>query len=156
VVTTLSITSSYVAQDTTVSQQVNRYSTTLKAILGGQTVFEQTYAAAFSDPAVQAAVSAADAILTADHATPGAPVQTSSSTVLQNRMVDDWKKILADAKKILGNSAVIPVWKMSVVLKNAADTNNVSDGFGTLRDGLEKSCRMAERAFKDQNFSGPG
>ena len=83
-VTTNSTTSSYVAEDTPVSQQVNQSSTTLKATLNGQTVFEQTYASAFSHPAVQAAVSAADAILTADHATPGAPVQTSSSTVLQS------------------------------------------------------------------------
>ena len=80
---TNSTTSSYVAQDTVVSQQVNQYSTTLKATRNSQTVFEQTYAAALSDPAVQAAVSAADAILMADRATPGAPVQTSSSSVLQ-------------------------------------------------------------------------
>ena len=69
---TNSTTSSYVAQDTTVSQQVNQYATTLKATVSGQTVFEQTYAAASGDPAVQAAVSAADAILTADRATPNA------------------------------------------------------------------------------------
>jgi hypothetical protein len=83
-VITNSTTSSYVAQDSVVSQLVNQYSTTLKATLGSQTVFEQTYAAAFSDPAVQAAVSAADGILTADHATPGAPAQASSSTGLQS------------------------------------------------------------------------
>ena len=82
-VITNSTTSSYVVQDTFVSQQVNQYSTTLKATIGSQTVFEQTYAAGFSDPAVQAAVSAADAILAADRATPGAPVQTSSSSALQ-------------------------------------------------------------------------
>ena len=82
-VVTNSTTSSYVAQDTTVSQQVNQYSTTLKATIGSQTMFEQTYAAAFNYPLVQAAVSAADAILMADRATPGAPVQTSSSSALQ-------------------------------------------------------------------------
>ena len=83
-VVTNSASSSYVAQDTVVSQQVNRYATTLKAILNGQTVFEQTYAAAFSDPAVQAAVSAANAILAADRAIAGAPAQTSSSSALQS------------------------------------------------------------------------
>jgi hypothetical protein len=83
VVVTHSTTSTYVAQDTVVSQQVNQYATILQATVNGQTVFQQTYAAAFSDPAVQAAVSGADAILTADHATPGAPAQTSSSSVLQ-------------------------------------------------------------------------
>ena len=83
-VITNSTTSNYVAQDTPVTQQVNQYATTLKATVNGQTVFEQTYAAAFSDPAVQAAVSAADAILTADRATPGAPVQTSNSSALES------------------------------------------------------------------------
>jgi hypothetical protein len=84
-VVTNSTTSSYVTQDTTVSQQVNQYSTTLKAVLkGSQTVFQQTYAVALSDPTVQAAVSAADAILAGDNATPSAPVQTSSSTALQS------------------------------------------------------------------------
>ena len=39
---TNSTTSSYVAQDTVVSQQVNQYSTTLKATVNGQTVFQQT------------------------------------------------------------------------------------------------------------------
>ena len=82
-VITNSTTSTYVAQDTVVSQQVSHYSTTVKATLAGQTVFQQPYAAAFSDPAVQAAVSAADAILTADGATPASPVQASSSSVLQ-------------------------------------------------------------------------
>jgi len=83
-VITNSTTGSYVAQDTVVSQQVSQYSTTLQGTVNGQTVFEQTYAAAFSDPAVQAAVSAADAILTADRATPGAPVQTSNSSALES------------------------------------------------------------------------
>jgi len=82
---TNSTTSSYVAQDTPVSKRVDQYSTTLSAILNGTaTVFEQTYAVAFSDPTVQAAVTAADAILTGDHATPSAPVQTSTSTALQS------------------------------------------------------------------------
>ncbi|HEY1221009.1 MAG TPA: hypothetical protein VGF03_18850 [Bryobacteraceae bacterium] len=84
-VVTNSTSSTYVAQDTPVSQQVNRYSTTLKAILNGsQNVYQQTFAVAFTDPAVQAAVTAADAILTGDNATFGAPAQTSTSTVLQS------------------------------------------------------------------------
>jgi len=87
-VTTNSTTSSYVAQDTPVSLRVDQYSTTLSAILNGTaTVFQQTYAVAFSDPTVQTAVTSADAILTADHATFGAPVQTSTSTALQSSQV---------------------------------------------------------------------
>src|ERR1035438_419400 len=43
-VVTNSTTSSYVTVQTPVTQQVNQYSTTLKAILNGsQTVFQQTY-----------------------------------------------------------------------------------------------------------------
>ena len=82
-VNTSSTTRSYVPQDTVVSQEVNRYATTLQATVNGQTAFQQTYAAAFSDPALQEAVSAADAILMADHASPAAPVQTSNSSALQ-------------------------------------------------------------------------
>jgi hypothetical protein len=89
-VVTNSTTSSYVTVQTPVTQQVNQYSTTLKAILNGsQTVFQQTYAVAFSDPAVQAAVSTADAILTGDNASPSAPAQTSTSTVLQSSQVSN-------------------------------------------------------------------
>jgi hypothetical protein len=89
-VVTNSTTSSYVTVQTPVTQQVNQYSTTLKAILNGsQTVFQQTYAVAFSDPAVQAAVSTADAILTGDNASPSAPARTSTSTVLQSSQVSN-------------------------------------------------------------------
>jgi hypothetical protein len=89
-VITNSTTSSYVTVQTPVTQQVNQYSTTLKAILNGsQTVFQQTYTVAFSDPAVQAAVSTADAILTGDNASPSAPAQTSTSTVLQSSQVSN-------------------------------------------------------------------
>ena len=43
-VVTNSATASYVAQDTAVNQQVNRYLTTVQATVNGQTVFQQTYA----------------------------------------------------------------------------------------------------------------
>jgi len=87
-VITNSTTSSYVAQDTPMSVRVDQYSTTLSAILNGTaTVFQQTYALAFSDPTVQAAVSTADAILTGDHATFSAPVLTSTSIALQSSQV---------------------------------------------------------------------
>jgi hypothetical protein len=90
VVVTNSTSSSYVTVQTPVTQQVNQYSTMLKAILNGsQTVFQQTYAVAFSDPTVQAAVSTADAILTGDGASPSAPAQTSTSTVLQSSQVSN-------------------------------------------------------------------
>jgi hypothetical protein len=49
-VVTNSTTSTYVAQDTPVGQQVNQHSTTLKAILNGtQNVYQQTFAVAFTD-----------------------------------------------------------------------------------------------------------
>jgi len=87
-VVTNSTTSSYVAQDTPVSIRVDQYSTALSAILNGSaTVFQQSYALAFTDPTVQAAVTSADAILTGDHATFSAPVLTSTSTALQSSQV---------------------------------------------------------------------
>jgi hypothetical protein len=105
VVTTNSTTSSYVTVQTPVSQQVNQYSTTLKAILNGsQTVFQQTSAVAFSDPAVQAAVSTADAILTGDGASPSAPAQTSTSTVLQSSQITNGP--IVQSTQATGNTTV--------------------------------------------------
>jgi hypothetical protein len=72
-----------VDQYTPVTQTVDQYSTTIDATLnGGASVYDQTFALPFSDPVVQAALQAAEAILTADNATFGAPVLTSSSTTL--------------------------------------------------------------------------
>jgi hypothetical protein len=66
---------------TPVSLTVNDFSTTIDATLnGGASVFDQTYALPYSDPTVQAAVAAAEAILAADNATFGAPVLTSTNT----------------------------------------------------------------------------
>jgi sugar lactone lactonase YvrE len=73
--------------NTPVSQSVNRYQTTLIAVTNGVTVFQQTYAVAFSDPSVQSAISQADAVLTSDGATFGSPALTSTSTALQSSIL---------------------------------------------------------------------
>ena len=130
-VITNSTTSSYVTVQTPVSQQVNQYSTTLKAILNGsQTVFQQTYAVAFSDPAVQAAVSTADAILTGDGASPSAPAQTSTSTVLQSTQVSNGP--IVQSTTATGNSTVTDTYTFGpatiMVGDNQSDTFTVLSG----------------------------
>jgi len=86
------VTSSYendpTSVNTPVSATVNQYQTTLTAILnGGTTVFSQTLAAPFSDPSVQSAILAADAVLTSDGATFGSPLLDSTSTTLQSSVL---------------------------------------------------------------------
>jgi probable HAF family extracellular repeat protein len=82
IVVTNSTTSSWVTQDTPLTQA---YSTTVKALLNGsQTVYQQTFALPYSDSAVQNAVAAADAALRADNATPSNPVQTFNSITQGN------------------------------------------------------------------------
>jgi hypothetical protein len=79
--------SSYIAVDTPLTQHVNQYSTTLIAKLNGNQLFSQTLGAQFSDPSVQAAILSADALLTGQGATFGAPSLASGSTVLLNSQV---------------------------------------------------------------------
>ena len=82
--TSTSTTSTTTYDTTPVAQTSNASSTTITAVLNGtQTVFSQTFALPYSDPAVQAAVAQADAILTQDTASPGAPVLASSATTNQ-------------------------------------------------------------------------
>ena len=130
-VTTNSTSSSYVTVQTPVTQQVNQYSTTLKAILNGsQTVFQQTYTVAFSDPAVQAAVSTADAILTGDNASPSAPAQTSTSTVLQSSQISNGP--IVQSTQATGNVSVTTVDTFGpatiMVGDNQSDTFTVLSG----------------------------
>jgi hypothetical protein len=68
--------------------RADQYQTTLTGILNGsQTVFQESFSLPFSDPSVQAAVLAADAILNGDAATYGAPILDSTSTVLQGSQI---------------------------------------------------------------------
>ena len=165
-VITNSTSSSYVAQDTPVSQQVNQYATTLKATLGSQTVFQQTYAAAFSDPAVQAAVSAADAILAADHATAGTPVQASSSTVLQGSQLS---YVLTGDTVATGNVSVTtvdtfgPAWilvgdlqsQVFNVLKGQLDINvNTNIEFFAARNVVTTDTYLTTQTYTIQGMGG--
>ena len=87
-VITYSYTNDPTFVNTPLSQTVNQYRTTLTALLnGGTTVFQQTFAVAFSDPPVQNAIAQADAVLTSDGATFGSPVLTLNSTTLQSSVV---------------------------------------------------------------------
>jgi len=53
-------------------------------------------------------------------------------------ITDEWNKTLANAKRILGNGATIPVGKMTMVIKNVAEGNKFIPGVEAARDALEK------------------
>src|ERR1019366_5593222 len=72
--------------DTPVTTRVDNYATTLLTFLNGGQISSQSFAVAFSNPAVQSAVTGADSILTSDGASFGPPVQDSSITALFSRI----------------------------------------------------------------------
>jgi hypothetical protein len=149
-VITNSTSSSYVTVQTPVTQQVNQYSTTLKAILNGsQTVFQQTYTVAFSDPAVQAAVSTADAILTGDGASPSAPAQTSTSTVLQSSLVSNGP--IVQSTQATGNVSVTTVDTFGPATIMVGD--NQSDTFTVLAGQLDINVNTNAEYYAYQNVT---
>ena len=149
-VVTNSTTSSYVTVQTPVTQQVNQYSTTLKAILNGsQTVFRQTYTVAFSDPAVQAAVSTADAILTGDGASPSAPAQTSTSTVLQSSLVSNGP--IVQSTQATGNVSVTTVDTFGPATIMVGD--NQSDTFTVLAGQEDINVNTNTEYYAYQNVT---
>jgi hypothetical protein len=149
-VVTNSTTSSYVTVQTPVTQQVNQYSTTLKAILNGsQTVFQQTYTVAFSDPAVQAAVSTADAILTGDNASPSAPAQTSTSTVLQSSQVSNGP--IVQSATATGNTTVTDTDTFGPATIMVGD--NQSDTFTVLAGQEDVNVNTNNEYYAYQNVT---
>jgi hypothetical protein len=149
-VITNSTSSSYVTVQTPVTQQVNQYSTTLKAILNGsQTVFQQTYTVAFSDPAVQAAVSTADAILTGDGASPSAPAQTSTSTVLQSSLVSNGP--IVQSTQATGNVSVTTVDTFGPATIMVGD--NQSDTFTVLAGQEDINVNTNTEYYAYQNVT---
>jgi hypothetical protein len=133
-----------------VTQQVNQYSTTLKAILNGsQTVFQQTYAVAFSDPAVQAAVSTADAILTGDNASPSAPAQTSTSTVLQSSQVSNGP--IVQSTQATGNTTVTDTDTFGPATIMVGD--NQSDTFTVLAGQEDVNVNTNNEYYAYQNVT---
>jgi hypothetical protein len=82
VVSTNAVTWSYSAVDSPATATTDEYSTTLVTKLNGGQLTSQTFAAPFSDPSVQSAISAADLTLTGDGAMYGAPSLTSNSSSL--------------------------------------------------------------------------
>lgn len=106
---TTSTSSSEVLHDTLVTQNVDTYSTRLLAVLDGSTtVYDQTFNVAFSDPLVQAAVSAAQSALAAAAApngvTTSGPTQTSTTTTLAsssaNTVVDSTTSTVTQTTEI--------------------------------------------------------
>jgi predicted nucleotide-binding protein len=77
-----------------------------------------------------------------------------------------WDKAMADAKKVLGNSAKIPDKKMDGAFKAADEASKAWDGLGTLRDGMKKkilevqnvgskvenALKQAQDEFDDSGF----
>jgi len=55
-----------------------------------------------------------------------------------------WDKAVADAKKILGNSAKIPTAGIQTVLKRAEELNKVWDRFDDTREVLKKQLLEAQ------------
>ena len=105
-VVTNSTTSSYVFQDTAVTQRVDNYATTLSAFLNGNPVYSASFSAPYSDPSVQAAVTAADAILTGDSASFGVPQLTANTTVLQSSVTAAPVVTCAPCTAATGNTTV--------------------------------------------------
>jgi hypothetical protein len=139
-----------VTVQTPVTQQVNQYSTTLKAILNGsQTVFQQTYTVAFTDPAVQAAVSTADAILTGDNASPSAPAQTSTSTVLQSSQVSNGP--IVQSTQATGNTTVTDVVTFGPATIMVGD--NQSDTFTVLAGQEDTNVNTDTEYYAYQNVT---
>jgi hypothetical protein len=57
---------------------------------------------------------------------------------------DDWNKTLADAKKVLGNSAQIKLGKIWAAIKSLEDGNKVGPGVNAAREALEKRSSSFE------------
>jgi hypothetical protein len=90
VVVTVSFLNDPTFVNTPLTQVVNDYQTTITAILnGGATVYQQTFSAPFNAVSVQNAIAIADALLSGDGATFGAPFQTANSTALVSSMTTD-------------------------------------------------------------------
>lgn len=58
-----------------------------------------------------------------------------------------WNKTLAEAKKILGTDAEIPLKKIATVHKDVADLNKHYGPFAAARENLEKQILEYEDAF---------
>jgi hypothetical protein len=59
----------------------------------------------------------------------------------------NWDKTLADAKKILGKDAKIPLRKMPTVQKEVTDLNKHQPSFAAARDAFEKQILEYQDAF---------
>jgi hypothetical protein len=60
---------------------------------------------------------------------------------------EDWNKTLADAKKVLGNSAKIPTGKMAVVFKSVQDAQTIAPGITAARDAFSKKILDMQNVY---------
>jgi len=134
--------------NTPVNQTVNQYRTTLTALLnGGTTVFQQTFAAPFSNPSVQNAVLAADALLTGDAAAFGAPLLTSNSTALQSSVLSYVPtSTTLDLPTLIGCVYILASATCSNVAVTNTTTDTVTFGPATIMIGPDSSDQFVVQA----------
>jgi predicted nucleotide-binding protein len=58
----------------------------------------------------------------------------------------DWTKALADAKKVLGNTAVVPTQKMAAVVKSSEDAAKLIPALQAARELMEKKILEIQNA----------
>ena len=137
VVITNSTTSSYVDVNTQVTQRVDNYSTTLLAFLNGSQVYSGTFLVQFSDPSVQAAVTAADSILSGDGASFGPPSLFSSSSLLQGSVTDPPVLTCSPCNQATGNTTTTDTLTFGPATILVGD--NMSDTFTVLAGQLDQN-----------------
>jgi hypothetical protein len=57
-----------------------------------------------------------------------------------------WDKALADAKKVLGNSAKVSDKRMQVTISSAVDANKLWDAFNAMREAMKKKLLDLQNA----------
>ena len=57
-----------------------------------------------------------------------------------------WNKTVADAKKVLGNTAKVPEQKVQLAIKFALESNKVWDAFNVLREAMKKKILEQQNA----------
>lgn len=153
---TASFTNAPTYVNTPVTQTVNDYQTTLTAILnGGTTIFSETLNAPFSDPSVQNAILAADALFTSDGATFGSPSLTSNSTALQSSVLSYVATSPTfDVPTLLACGALNAVFMCSGVTVMDAITETTTFGPNTIMIGLGSTDEFDILAGQtDENIS---
>jgi sugar lactone lactonase YvrE len=134
-VVTASFLNSPTFVNTSVSQSVNQYQTTLAAAANGVTVFQQSFNVPFSDPSVQSAITQADAVLTSDGATFGSPVLSATATTVQSSVSYVPTSPVFDVTALISCVEVAASGTCSGVTITNSSSNTVSFGPQTVMIG---------------------